>query len=84
MTALRGRVRGYEVELLAFDGRLFTLVSASAFAPGQPLELELEDVPPLSLKSLGSIKRSDGKFDVRARATTLTRPARDALRARFG
>lgn len=73
------------LELQHFDGKHFRLVSAVAFAPGQPLTVELTIALPrtLDLKSLGSVKRADGRFDVRARAATLTREVRAELLAAF-
>lgn len=85
MTAVRGSVRGEPVELCAYDGKLFRLVSARAFAPGQPLVVEaaLGSSVTLELKSVGSVRRPDGSFEVRARASTLSRQARSALVAAF-
>ena len=73
------------LELHAFDGKHFRLVGAHAKAPGQPLTVVAQLDPPLSLdlKSIGSVRRPDGRFDVRARAATLTRDARAALLAFF-
>jgi hypothetical protein len=72
------------IELLSFDGKLFTLRSAEAFAPGQPLTvtLKLSSDHVLDLKSLGSVRCEQG-FDVRARAQTLRKETRDALLAHF-
>lgn len=77
---LRDR-HGDILELVDFDGKAFELVGPRAFAPGQPLVLEMAFGMGhrLELKSTGSRKRSDGRFDIRARATTLTRSAREAL-----
>lgn len=82
---LRDR-HGDTLELVAFDGKAFELVGPRAFAPGQPLVLEmpLGVGYRLELKSVGSKKRSDGRFDIRARATTLAKGARDALDQAFG
>jgi hypothetical protein len=76
---------GERLELVAYDGKLFTLTGARAFAPGNPLTLELAlgIGHTLELKSIGSKKRPDGRFDVRARAATLTRGAREALAQAF-
>ena len=81
------RLRGQSepLELCAYDGKLFTLRSRAAFAPGQPLTLHAQfnsDVT-LELKSIGSVKLADGQFQVRARATTLRKEAREALLAHF-
>lgn len=69
------------IELCEFDGKRFRLVSAEPFAPGQPLALTVSLPTPvaLQLKSLGSARRSDGRYDVRARAATLRREERAAL-----
>ena len=74
------------VELCEFDGKHFRLVSAEPFAPGQPLALTVSLPTPLGLqlKSLGSVRRADGRYDVRARAATLRREERDALTRLFG
>jgi hypothetical protein len=76
---------GEALSLVAFDGRHFRFVSPRAFAPGQPLNVvvELASEYSLELKSLGSARREDGTFEVRARATTLSRSAREALLAGF-
>jgi hypothetical protein len=81
---LRDR-HGDTLDLVSFDGKTFDLVGPRAFAPGQPLLLEM----PLGLgyrlelKSIGSRKREDGRFDIRARATSLARGAREALEQAF-
>jgi hypothetical protein len=77
---LRDR-HGDTIELMSFDGKQFELVGPRAFAPGQPLVLEMSLGPGyrLELKSLGSKKRADGRFDIRARATTLAKGAREML-----
>jgi hypothetical protein len=83
---LTARVRsGEALRLVDFDGKHFRLMSGRAFAPGQPLwvELELGGGLSLELKSLGSVRRGEGEFEVRARASTLSRPAREALHAQF-
>jgi hypothetical protein len=80
----RGK-NGDEMQLVGFDGKLFELNGPRAFAPGNPLviELALGSGHTLELKSIGSKKRDDGRFDIRARATTLTKGARDALYQAF-
>jgi len=86
MSALPCLLDGEALELHAFDGKHFRLVSAVAKAPGQPLtgSAQLADRSvTLDLKSLGSVRRADGRYDVRARAATLHRDARDALLAHF-
>jgi hypothetical protein len=73
------------LELCAFDGKLFKLKSPAAFAPGQPLTLDAQfhSSITLELKSIGSTKLPDGAFEVRARAMTLRKEAREALLAHF-
>jgi hypothetical protein len=86
MTSVPARCGEQPLVLEHFDGKHFRLVSETAFAPGQPMLVELVLSLPctLDLKSLGSVKRADGRFDVRARAATLTREVRAALLAAFG
>jgi hypothetical protein len=77
---------GDTLSLCAYDGRELSLGSVRAFAPGQPLTLQV-DVGAgfsLELKSVGSLKQADGSFVVRARHTTLSRHAREALARLFG
>jgi hypothetical protein len=76
---------GEALSLIGFDGRHFRFVSPRAFAPGQPLNVavELGSGFSLELKSLGSVRTSEAAFEVRARATTLSRHAREALLAGF-
>lgn len=84
---VHGRTSNGETLLLrSYDGRELGLGSARAFAPGQPISLQV-DVGAgfsLDLKSIGSIKQPDGTFLVRARHATLSRPAREALDRLFG
>jgi hypothetical protein len=73
------------LELLDFDGKEFRLRSPEPFAPGQPLTLTVGGLTSehyLELKSLGSVKR-DNVFEIRARASTLRKEAREALLAHF-
>jgi hypothetical protein len=83
MSRLPAVAAGEPVELVAFDGKLFKLVSPRAFAPGQPLRVEvaLASTVVVDLKSIGCVRRQDGRFELRARAATLPRPAREALLA---
>jgi hypothetical protein len=82
-----GRTNKGELLLLrSYDGRELGLGSSRAFAPGQPIALQV-DVGAgfsLELKSIGSIKQADGTFLVRARHATLNRQAREALDKLFG
>jgi len=73
------------IELCGYDGRHFRLVSSHPFAPGQPLTVTapLSSSVDLELKSLGSVKLPDGRYEVRARPMTLSRQARGALEAHF-
>ena len=85
MTALACSYAGQPIVLCAFDGKQARLMSERALAPGQPLTLQvpLETGCTLELKSLGSVKRADGGYDVRARAVTLPREVRTRLLAHF-
>jgi hypothetical protein len=76
---------GETLSLVAFDGKHFRFVSPRAFAPGQPLNVRIDLAGGvfLELKSLGSVRRPAGDFEVRARATTLSRSAREALLSGF-
>lgn len=76
---------GETYQLVAYDGRELTLVSERALAPGNPISVQV-DVGvgfALELKSLGSVRRPEGGFTVRARPTTLSRHAREALAKAF-
>lgn len=79
---------GETLTLIAFDGKLFQLESERAYAPGTPMQLELELVLGSSvgveLKSIGSVKLPSGKFLIKARAATLTRQAQEGLARVFG
>ncbi len=70
----------------AFDGKQVALVSPRPFAPGYRLALDVAFQTPalLELKTLGSKKRADGAFDVRARPMTLRKDVREKLFAHFG
>ncbi|MDB4972959.1 MAG: hypothetical protein JWN48_1300 [Myxococcaceae bacterium] len=73
------------LQLVGFDGKLFKLRSHKAFAPGQPLTLDaqFQSSVTLELKSIGSVKLADGIFEVRARAMTLRKEARETLLSHF-
>jgi hypothetical protein len=81
MTLRTHTAEGDSLELTEFDGKHFALISSKAYAPGQPITLIVELVPTctLDLKSLGSKKRADDRFDVRARAQTLAKGTRDRI-----
>jgi hypothetical protein len=86
MTTFARSGSGEQLELTHYDGRELKLVSVRALAPGQRLALQV-DVGVgfmLDLKSLGSVKQDDGRYLVRARATTLSKHARAALEKLFG
>jgi len=85
MSALACSYAGQSIELCEFDGKRALLVSVRALAPGQPITLEvpLETGCTLELKSLGSVKRTDGRYEVRARTVTLPRGVRTRLLAHF-
>jgi hypothetical protein len=79
------RIAVTSIELCAYDGRHFRLLSSHPFAPGQPLTVTapLSSSVDLELKSLGSVKQPDGRYEVRARPMTLSRHAKTALEAHF-
>jgi hypothetical protein len=86
MSTLARSADGEPIELSHYDGSEFKLLSVRALAPGQRLALQV-DVGVgfvLDLKSLGSVKQDDGRYLVRARATTLSKHARAALEKLFG
>jgi hypothetical protein len=86
MSTLGRSASGDVIEVTHFAGAELKLLSPRALAPGQRLSLQV-DVGVgfvLDLKSLGSVKQDDGRYRVRARATTLSKHARDALEKLFG
>jgi len=86
MSTLARDASGETLELTHYDGRELKLLSTRALAPGQRLALQV-DIGigfVLDLKSHGSVKQPDGRYLVRARATTLSRHAREALEKLFG
>lgn len=85
MTVVACRHGSTALELHGFDGKQLSLVSPVAYAPGQRLEAQVALAPPfsLALKSLGSVRRADGRFDVRARAMTMRKEERALLLAQF-
>ncbi len=75
---------GGEGEAIAWSREVLHLVLPRAFAPGAPLALTLElDGGALELtgKTIGSKRREDGRFDVRARLISLRRGDRARLEA---
>ncbi len=75
---------GSDAEVSALDGERVALVSARAFAPGAPIAIEVatpDGTLALAGKCLGSKRRADGRFDVRARLVSLRREERDRLAA---
>ena len=86
MSTLARDASGETLELTHYDGRELKLLSTRALAPGQRLSLSI-DVGigfTLDLKSHGSVRQEDGRYLVRARATTLSKHARDSLEKLFG
>ena len=73
--------RGGEGELVSIEGETVALVSPRAYAPGAPIEMTAltEADIPLRGKSLGSKRRPDDRFDVRARLVNLKREDRERL-----
>ena len=76
-----------EGEAVAYDGARLQFVVPKAFPPGQPIEVTLllsdSETLTLQLRSLGSKRRDDARFDVQARLVSLSRPARAALERAF-
>jgi hypothetical protein len=75
--------RGGDGELVSMNGESVALISSTAYAPGAPIELtavlgEGDDIP-LRGKCLGSKRRPDDRFDVRARLVNLKREDRERL-----
>jgi hypothetical protein len=69
-------------ELLSFDGKVFTMASPDAFAPGAPVRLRATldgEERPIEGRCLGSRRRDDGRFEVRLRLINLRRADRVAL-----
>lgn len=85
MIALRIEEVG-PAELIHFAGEVTLFVSAKAFAPGKPLDVHAtfpDQEVPFKLKVIGSRRREDGRFDVRARVVNLTRDLRERLQRAF-
>lgn len=85
MTKLR--VADAEGELLAVEGEWATIVSVKAFAPGQPLQFELEDGAgrfSIGGKAQGSKRLEDGRFRVKMRLVNLRRDHRERMLALHG
>lgn len=73
-------------ELVHFASEVTQFVSDKSFAPGKPLEVKamFGDVEvAFALKVIGSRRREDGRFDVRARVVNLTRDLRERLQKAF-
>jgi len=71
--------------LEAFDGKQLVFESPRAFAPGNPLKVRVDlKSLTLELKSIGSRKRTEGVFEVRARIMTMPKEVRDVLNTHFG
>ena len=74
--------RGDDAELVSIDGETVALISPRAYAPGAPIEMTARaDDSDILLrgKSLGSKRRPDDRFDIRARMINLTRDHRALL-----
>lgn len=75
-----------QAELVHFAGEVTQFVSEKAFAPGKPLDVHAafsEGEVPFKLKVIGSRRRDDGRFDVRARVVNLTKDLRERLQRAF-
>lgn len=85
MIAMRIETVG-TAELVHFTGEVALFVSERAFAPGKPLDVQIaftDGTQPGKLKVVGSRRREDGRFDVRARVINLTRDLRERLQRAF-
>lgn len=82
---LPARLGKEALTLTGFDGKHLTLHSLRAFAPGYPLSVTVDFATPatVELKAIGSKKRPDGSFEVRARPLTLRKDVREKLAAHF-
>jgi hypothetical protein len=68
-----------EGEIQAFDGKVYQLSLHRAYAPGAPISVEVSREGgwlPLTMKSIGSKRQTDGSFIVRARPINLRRETR--------
>lgn len=85
MKTLAASLGEQPVTLCAFDGKQGRLLTTRALAPGQPLTLTVQEgaLGTLDLKSLGSVRQPDGRFEVRVRAVSLPRALRERLVAHF-
>ena len=74
---------GTAAEALCFSNGQITVRAPGAFAPGQPMDFNVQLESGLSLKGRcgGSKRQADGSFVVRARLVNLTRVARETLEA---
>jgi hypothetical protein len=74
------KVAGEAGELVDLQGDLLQVIAAMPIAPGQPVELEVEDMR-LDAKSRGTKKRDDGRFDLKVRLVAIRREERQRLEA---
>ncbi|MDH5676873.1 MAG: PilZ domain-containing protein [Myxococcales bacterium] len=68
----------------SYKSGMLVAVGPRAYAPGQPLEMQLSGEGlelQLQGKSVGSRRREDGDFEVRIRVLNLRREQRQALEA---
>jgi hypothetical protein len=74
---------GERARALRYVNGVLELIAQRAFAPGQPMEMNVADGTGRRLvgKSAGSKRREDGAFDVRVRLHSLTREDRAWLEA---
>jgi hypothetical protein len=78
---------GERGEALKLEGEVLHVVLPRAFAPGAPFRMRvlLADGPvDVDGKTIGSKRREDGRFDVRARLVSLRRTDRERLAALTG
>lgn len=75
-----------QAELVHFAAEVVLFTSDRAFAPGKPLDVHAtfgDAEIPFKLKVIGSRRREDTRFDIRARVINLTRDLRERLQRAF-
>ena len=78
---------GEEGQATSFDGRVLTLLSPRAFAPGSPIRFSLSvgnGCPALDGRTLGSKRVDPECFEVRLRLVSLRRADRELLLRELG
>lgn len=78
---VRGGPRTAQGSAETLDREVLGMILDCAFAPGAPLSIGLEVDPTLGLeaKTIGSKRRADGSFEVRARLVNMSREKRTRI-----